>query len=698
LTEALRIRREQPDTPPVDLAASCFSMAWYYHERGDFPIAEKLYRESLAIRKQVPGEDGRRLTASTLQNLAWMLSDNPIANGSEPEALFRDALDIRTKLYGPLHRDVVFSKFGLALTLIEQGKSLAAAPLVLEATSDLVRLEADAPARNCMNQLAMGLIARDTIGEQAAVGPLQAALKSGIAALGPDSIYVGVMHFLLGRTLLKLERLPEALEQFEITLKIAREQGQMHHPRVTQFINEYAFLLIRLGRIKEIRPLWEELLAAQRSRFGPEHPFVANAMRLQGMSLRSIADYDHAAQVLKDALAILRRRPDATPKLVADTLLELGRCYMYKDLQAAEVCLREALQHYRTDAKAYRNVPSSEARCLSDLGSVLFSQGRFDESRRQLAMAIDAAKKITDSDRDSALKYAIETANFCKQESDFVPALVKRLPGARKLATAYERWSFSPDGSHIACIVGNKAGIMRLKTLDVATGETKDLLPDAHSPAWQTGTGQWIAFERWKSNDLIGVASAEIWIVPAAGGAPRKLCQGSFPSWSADGKTVYCFSRSRGAIIAVHLSDPNGTEPAKFATANNVYSALSYDGKCIVVPKGFESTFTLNIVDVASGNVIRTCPLPGWRLLIAGWSPDGKQIAFGSALSKPVGLWLMDVETGRKAQVADGPWTTPVWSPDGRKFTFRYSGSDTNSIWIVDSKELPSLKSKPANK
>ena len=101
----------------------------------------------------------------------------------------------------------------------------------------------------------------------------------------------------------------------------------------------------------------------------------------------------------------------------------------------------------------------------------------------------------------------------------------------------------------------------------------------------------------------------------------------------------------------------------------------------------------LAILDRESRKILRSVPLANWQGLLAGWSPDGKRIAYGSfGGANQVGLWLMDVETARRTLIADGPWTMPAWSPDGSKFSFQFRAPGESSIWIVDAKELEKLK------
>ncbi len=259
-----------------------------------------------------------------------------------------------------------------------------------------------------------------------------------------------------------------------------------------------------------------------------------------------------------------------------------------------------------------------------------------------------------------------------------------RLPGARKLIAADDKWSFSPSGKEIACACPAESvrGRWDLRVVEVSTGEAKLLVQFGHNPAWQPADGRWIAFER--RGALRDVP--EVWLVPSGGGAAKKLCDGQYPAWSADGKMLYCFSQASGGIVSVNLATSRQTRV--FATSDP-FAAISPDAKRVAHLKGQR----LVIDDIATGRTLRACPLPGWDGLIANWSPDGKQVAFGrSDDSNRVGLWLLDAQSGGRTLIAAGPWTMPIWSPDGSKFTFQDRRPGQKAIWIVEAKDLAKLK------
>jgi serine/threonine protein kinase/WD40 repeat protein len=302
------------------------------------------------------------------------------------------------------------------------------------------------------------------------------------------------------------------------------------------------------------------------------------------------------------------------------------------------------------------------------------SLGRLDEARQALAKM-----------RIGTLAPNYEPDTELEAEAIWLIERASPMPGAKKLVDEFERWSWAPDGAQIVYVSGWPSPEADLRILDLQTNQSRVFVKDGHDPAWSPGDGRWIAFERRRNGDQ---STAEIWVVPSVGGEPRKLCDGSFPSWSADGKAIYFYSYQMQKLLAIKPSEPSA-KPTEFANVDWYYPAISPDGKRVV----FFGDHNLTITDRKTDKTVLTLPLAGWEGLIASWSPDGKQIAYGSyGVDSSDGLWIYDFETKRQLKVADGPWTCPIWSPDGSKFTFQLRGPQEASIWMVDAKVLDSLK------
>jgi hypothetical protein len=265
------------------------------------------------------------------------------------------------------------------------------------------------------------------------------------------------------------------------------------------------------------------------------------------------------------------------------------------------------------------------------------------------------------------------------------PPAAIHLSGARRLVNSVERGCWSADGREYAYVTSTSNGQCSLHVIETATRRDRLLVADAHDPAWSPGKGEWVAFERRPEDRT---RPAEIWIVASSGGEPKKICQGSFPSWSADAKSLYCVSIPRNKIIVVHPHGPAAEVENVADLKGTIYPAISPDGARTVFLDGPK----MCVAELKTGKTIQSSPITGFEGFLAAFSADGKRVAYGSFGGKnSVGLWVLDVASGRRARLADGQYTMPAWSPDGSKFAFQYRGPQESSTWTVEASELTRL-------
>lgn len=125
---------------------------------------------------------------------------------------------------------------------------------------------------------------------------------------------------------------------------------------------------------------------------------------------------------------------------------------------------------------------------------------------------------------------------------------------------------------------------------------------------------------------LVEGVGQTIWIVPIAGGEPRKLAEGRAPSVSPDGKTVAFLSKDQ--IWTVALADEKA-KPAQL----------------------FHARGTI-------GDPV--------------WSPDGNSIAFTSARGDHgfLGVYSLSAKTIEYISPSTQSDRDPIWSPDGKQIAF----------------------------
>ena len=237
-----------------------------------------------------------------------------------------------------------------------------------------------------------------------------------------------------------------------------------------------------------------------------------------------------------------------------------------------------------------------------------------------------------------------------------------------------------------------------------------------------------------------------IWIAASTGGAPRVLIDESWnastPRWSADGKTISFISarspddtgtvaarRQTGARAQLWLVSAAGGAPRRVSTVKNGVSncTLSPQGDkavCLVRtgpsdnwPAGKErsdvrhysqSGYKFNdsgwfddrrshiwIIDVASGAAKQITEGDAWNDTDPQWSPDGTRIAFVSDRSghelddagRNADVWVIPVTGGAPAKIStsSGADNSPRWSPDGKAIAFVSAASedDPPSVFVA---------------
>lgn len=258
-----------------------------------------------------------------------------------------------------------------------------------------------------------------------------------------------------------------------------------------------------------------------------------------------------------------------------------------------------------------------------------------------------------------------------------------RTRGGRFLAKGF-RSSWSPDGRRL--VFGTKAGNPPgpLVTLELEGGKITEIANEGKDPAWSAKGAGLIAYVTGDG------AEEQVWLIEPSGKNSRKVADGGFPSWSADGKTLFFQSRKTFQLMAVDPAAPEPSAAAKpLANVPWWYPAISPDGKRVAYRQGSQ----LVIAELPPGKgVKRYAPLPGAGFL-GSWSPDGKQFGFGG-YGSDLAMIILDCQTERGVEFAPQWLTLPAWSPDGLKVAFDVRGPAGFEIWMIAAKAL--AQGKPA--
>ena len=131
LRSALEIRKRVFGAEHLEVASSLNDLAYLLHDKGDYEGTESLYREALAMRRQLLGEHLE--VANSLNGLADVLGHKADYEAAEP--LFKESIAIRKKSLNRNHWLTVEAQSNYGACLSSLGRYRQAEELLLDAHS-----------------------------------------------------------------------------------------------------------------------------------------------------------------------------------------------------------------------------------------------------------------------------------------------------------------------------------------------------------------------------------------------------------------------------------------------------------------------------------------------------------------------------------------------------------------------------------
>jgi eukaryotic-like serine/threonine-protein kinase len=263
--------------------------------------------------------------------------------------------------------------------------------------------------------------------------------------------------------------------------------------------------------------------------------------------------------------------------------------------------------------------------------------------------------------------------------------------------------AWSPDGSRIAFIY-NPPG--EPEALATAAANGTDLrvilkgdgaLPFSRYPAWSPD-GTKLTVTR-----SAGGVSGELWVVPLAGGAPRRVSHddaGVFSSQSVftpDGRgLIYQSNRTGATNLWILFLDSNRLERLTTGPGPDESPSVARDGS-IAFTNG-RARRALIVQDLASGQMREVLAHSSF-IWSPAFSPDGHEIAFSRAESDGSWhIWIVPVEGGTARRVTSGtlPEIYPRFSPDGTTLLYNTWSSGADRVWRIPREGGPAVALTPA--
>jgi dipeptidyl aminopeptidase/acylaminoacyl peptidase len=215
--------------------------------------------------------------------------------------------------------------------------------------------------------------------------------------------------------------------------------------------------------------------------------------------------------------------------------------------------------------------------------------------------------------------------------------------------------------------------------LDLENGRPPERLTTGRDPMpyWEDTTPR-------LSPDGSTVAYADeghVWLVPAAGGAPRELAEGGSPRWVGDGRLVIDVERDEDRTTRLAVVDVEDAWPRRLAVEHGDLDAHGDEGEAVPSPDGSEVAYTftpradqnrsseIRVASIDGGTVRRLTETPDMHDGGPEWSPDGQTIAYASERSGFYELHLVDRDGANDRQLtsAGADHAEHDWHPDGTR-------------------------------
>ena len=268
--------------------------------------------------------------------------------------------------------------------------------------------------------------------------------------------------------------------------------------------------------------------------------------------------------------------------------------------------------------------------------------------------------------------------------------------------------AFSPDGKQVAFAWnGEKEDNFDIyvKLVDAGTPLrlTSNTAPE-YSPAWSPDA-RYIAFCRAVSGH------AEIWMIPALGGAEQKLGEsaGCGLSWSPDGKYLALADKNAPRepysifLLSVETGEKRKLTSPPNESVGDLIPQFSPDGKTIAFVRVFSSAPTNDVyvlpfnTDGRPGGEPRRLTHDERSIFGLNWTADSRRIVYSSGQAGNKNLLTIPVSGGAPERLAvTGENATALSiSRSGSRLVYQRSVFDTN-IWRIPGPNSSDKKSAPS--
>jgi tetratricopeptide (TPR) repeat protein len=365
-----------------DLSMTCFLA-------GDEDRARDLWSRSMALLRRVHGDDHVAL-ATALSRLGGLhLARMEYAEGIQ--ALDR-AVAMRRRLGRGEHLDQAWDAMNLAEGCAALGREQEAEEHLLEAQRILVLLLGEDHPGSILCQARLALIAMRTVGPEPARDELRRALEREPELAGRTHAAVPPALDVLGLVARSTGDLARSEELFRSSLAASERLLLDRTPGAAVARTNLAAVLSSRGRTSEAAELCREAIAILRERPGGDSAPLVDALLTLAFQFQNEGDLAPAAEHAREAYDAARRLFEPPHPMLAQTAHGLGwLLYVNGRAEEAAELLGEALAMQRV---LQPELDAELANMRTKLGTVLAELGQLDRAVTELRAGLAVREQL----------------------------------------------------------------------------------------------------------------------------------------------------------------------------------------------------------------------------------------------------------------------------------------------------------------
>ena len=302
-----------PDHP--DVASTLNNQAVVLGERGDYAQGVKAHRRALAIREKQLGPD-HEWVGESCNNLASQLGylgmyDESLAAQERAVQIFRDQL-------GTDHQRYLWAKLNLGIAYQEMGDPAGALPICHDVLVGLENLYGPGHPEVCYVLDALGSCHYGLEEYEVALDYYSQSLRNGEAAYGEGSFETAEAGQQMGRCLIALGRLDEAVERLNRSLESWENYLEKDNALMCSILNRLAELQLQRNDHEQALAHARRSIALGLRDLGDGHPLVAEAYLLAGQAQFGLGNNDGALASALLAESISRKHLQSTMRVLSE--------------------------------------------------------------------------------------------------------------------------------------------------------------------------------------------------------------------------------------------------------------------------------------------------------------------------------------------------------------------------------------------